>query len=206
MIADETRIISDAMNGDLDAFNRLVIAYQQLAFNVAYRILTDETTAEDATQAAFISAYKNLKSYRGGSFRAWLLRMVTNACYDELRRQKRRPTLPLEPQTEDGSDEMESPVWLADDAPDPEETYSQKELEQAVMDCLSRLPEEFRVISVLIDVQGMDYEEASQVVGKPLGTIKSRLARARLRLRDCMQRFRELLPAKFRLGIEDPHG
>ena len=99
---DEPALINDAKNGDLDAFNRLVLQYQDMLYNTAYRVIGDPVLAADATQDAFISAFRKLKSYRGGSFKAWLLRIVPNACYDELRRQKRRPTTPLEPLTENG--------------------------------------------------------------------------------------------------------
>ncbi|MCH8339878.1 MAG: sigma-70 family RNA polymerase sigma factor, partial [Chloroflexi bacterium] len=97
---DELALIQGAKSGDLDAFNRLVLNYQGLAFNVALRIMGDEPSAADATQEAFISAYRGLRRYRGGSFRAWLLRIVTNACYDELRRLKRRPAASLDEMTE----------------------------------------------------------------------------------------------------------
>ena len=201
---DEPYLITAAQNGDLDAFNRLVLAYQDMAYNLAYRMLANPDSAADAAQTAFISAYRALNTYRGGSFRAWVLRMVTNSCYDELRRQKRHPAAPLEPLDESGEDEIESPRWMASDDPSPEEEMEQRELEMAVQDCLQRLPDEFRVAVVMIDVQGMDYQEVSSAAGVPLGTIKSRLARGRLRLRDCLQRFGELLPAKFRLIHEVP--
>jgi len=195
---DEMAFIKYAQDGDLDAFNRLVLFYQDQAFNLAYRMLDDEDSAEDATQNAFIAAYRSLDSYRGGSFRAWVLRIVTNTCYDELRRRKRRPTTPLEPETSE-EEEMESPRWLADDGPSPEESAERAEIERAIQHCLEGLPDEFRVVAILVDVQGMDYEEVSQTIGKPLGTIKSRLARARSRLRHCLQGMGELLPAAFRL-------
>jgi RNA polymerase sigma-70 factor, ECF subfamily len=200
---DETQLVLAAQKGDLDAFNRLVLTYQEVAFNVAYRILSDEDASDDATQNAFLSAYRNINSYRGGSFRAWLLRIVTNACYDELRRRKRRPTTPLEPMDNDSEEEIESPGWLADDGPGPEEFFERKELDRAVQTCLEGLPDEFRVVVVMIDIQGFDYEEVSQVIGKPLGTIKSRLARARLKVRNCLQGVWELLPVEFRLGTEE---
>ncbi len=94
---DEIALIDQARSGDLDAFNHLVLTYQDMAFNLAARMLSDSDAAEDVTQTAFLSAYRSLSSFRGGSFRSWVLRMVTNACYDELRRRKRRPTVPLEP-------------------------------------------------------------------------------------------------------------
>ncbi len=198
---DELALILDAKAGDLDSFNRLVLAYQDLAFNLAFRMLSDEEAAADATQSAFLAAYRSLKSYRGGSFRAWLLRMVTNTCYDELRRRHRHPTTSLEPVTDD-DEEVETPRWLADDHPSPEDQLVQSQLEEAIQHCLQGLPDEFRAVVVMIDVQGLDYGEVSAAIGKPLGTIKSRLARARLRLRQCLQGFRELLPLSFRLEDE----
>ncbi len=199
---DETALIHDAQRGDLEAFNRLVLAYQDKLFNTACRILGDDDLAADATQEAFISAFRSITSFRGGSFKAWLLRTVTNACYDELRRKKRRPTVPLEPMTDD-NEEMETPRWMADPSLSPEEQTEIVDLDEAIQDCLDALPTNFRTVVVLVDIQGMDYEEAARVVRTPLGTIKSRLARARLRMRECLQGFWELLPAAFRLR-DDP--
>jgi RNA polymerase sigma-70 factor, ECF subfamily len=198
---DEAALIHDAQHGDLDAFNRLVLAYQDQVFNTALRILSDDDLAADASQEAFISAFRSITSFRGGSFRAWLLRTVTNACYDELRRRKRRPTIPLEPLT-DADEEVEAPRWLADTSMSPEQKAEAVELEHAIQHCLESLPADFRTVVVLADLQGLDYAEISTAARVPLGTIKSRLARARLRLRECLQSFRELLPAAFRLEEE----
>lgn len=198
---DEPVLIRDAQRGDLEAFNRLVLAYQDALYNTALRILGDEDLAADTTQEAFLSAFRALNSYRGGSFKAWLLRTVTNACYDELRRKKRRPTTPLEPESDDG-EEMESPRWLADPSASPEEQLDQAELEHAIQHCLDALPTDFKTVVVLADIQGLDYIEVARAARVPLGTVKSRLARARLRLRECLQAFWELLPAAFRLGEE----
>jgi RNA polymerase sigma-70 factor, ECF subfamily len=198
---DETALIQQAREGDLDAFNRLILEYQDMAFNLAARMLSDDDAAADAAQAAFISAYRSLDSFRGGSFRAWVMRMVSNACLDELRRRKRRPTVSLEPVNDD-DEEIESPAWLADDSPSPEDLMERAELDNALQTCLRGLPEEFRAVVLMVDVEGMDYQEVSLAVGKPLGTVKSRLARARLKMRDCLQQYRELLPSVFRLGGE----
>jgi RNA polymerase sigma-70 factor (ECF subfamily) len=198
---DEVKMIGYAQEGDLDAFNRLVLTYQDLAYNVAYRIMGEHAAAEDAVQEGFISAYRNLNRFRGGSFRAWVMRIVTNACYDELRRRKRRPTTPLEPLNQD-AEEVESPTWLEDPEESPEEFAERSDLSRAIQECLDRLTEEFRAVVVLVDIQGMNYSEVSDVVKSPLGTIKSRLARARYQLRDCLQGFGELLPAAFRLEEE----
>lgn len=198
---DEAALIELARDGDLNAFNQLVLEYQDMAYNLASRMLNDEDAAADVTQTAFLSAYRNLDSFRGGSFRAWVMRMVSNACYDELRRRKRRPTVSLEPVNED-DEEIESPAWLADDAPSPEDELERSELEHALQTCLSGLPDEFRTVVIMVDVEGLDYQEVSVAIGKPLGTVKSRLARARLKMRDCLGRYRELLPSVFRLDDE----
>lgn len=199
---DEIALIKDAQRGDLDAFNSLVLAYQDMVYYQAYRMMGEPEAADDATQEAFISAFRNMRSYRGGSFKAWLLRIVTNACYDELRRRKRRPTIPLEP-LDPHDEEIESPYWMIDPGETPEEAAQRTELANAMQDCLDDLPPDFRAIVILVDMQGLDYSEASKSMGKPLGTVKSRLARARMRLRDCLQGFWELLPAKYRLVDEE---
>ena len=194
---DESALIGYAQEGDLTAFNRLVLDYQDLAYNVAYRLMGEHASAEDAVQDAMIKAYKNIRRFRGGSYKAWLLRIVTNTCYDELRRRKRRPTTALEPSTRD-DEIIEDPKWLADPSESPEEHAQRSALSQAIQDCLDRLSDDFRTIVVLVDVQGMDYAEAAGVAGTALGTVKSRLARARRSLRDCLQGAGELLPAAFR--------
>ena len=198
---DEPALIQAAKGGDLDAFNRLVLEFQGLAFNVALRVLNDPAAAEDATQEAFIAAYRGLKSFRGGSFKAWLLRIVTNRCYDELRRRKRQPTQDLEPENEAG-ETIQDPRWLADPGESPEELAARAELARAIQRCLEALDADFRTVVVLVDIQGLDYIEAAQVLGRPLGTLKSRLARARTRMQDCLRGFEELLPADLRLRGE----
>ncbi|MFH1446517.1 MAG: sigma-70 family RNA polymerase sigma factor [Chloroflexota bacterium] len=199
---DEQALIQAALQGDIDAFNRLVLAFQDMVYNTAYRIIGEPDAAEDATQEAFISVYKKLHTFRGGSFKAWVLRIVTNACYDELRRRQRRPVTPLEPELDDG-ELMESVKWMIDDAPSPEDMLDNAELDQAIQHCIDALEEKFRVVVVLVDVAGEDYETASVAIQRPLGTVKSRLARARKKLQDCLQGFWELLPSGFRLNDED---
>jgi RNA polymerase sigma-70 factor, ECF subfamily len=200
---DEAALVSDARHGDLEAFNRLVLAYQGLAYNVACRILSDPHAAEDVTQSAFLSAYRNLNKFRGGSFRSWVMRIVTNGCYDELRRYQRHPETPLEPLDSDNDEEMDSPRWLKDENPGPEESYDQHQLNLAIQHCLAGLTEDFKAVVVLIDIEGMDYQEVSQIVDKPLGTIKSRLSRGRFKLKDCLKGLWEQLPAELRLDAEE---
>jgi RNA polymerase sigma-70 factor (ECF subfamily) len=156
----------------------------------------------DATQEAFISAYQKLEQYRGGSFKAWLLRIVTNACYDELRRRQRQPMTPLKPDLDDG-ETLESPYWIEDNSPNPEEQSEEAELQESIQNCINKLDKKFRTVLVLVDVEGMDYETTAEIVDTPLGTVKSRLARARDRVQECLQGFWELLPDLFRLNDEE---
>jgi len=193
---DEEKLIAKAQQGDVSAYNRLVLHYQDIVYNVALRIMKDPGSAEDAAQEAFISAYNALKQFRGGSFKSWLLRIVTNACYDELRRRKRRPQSSLDAITE----EIESPSFMADDSAGPEERQQQVELIDAVERCLEELPDEQRIAAVLCDVEGRDYKDIADIMSTSLGTVKSRISRARSKLRDCLREFGELIPADYRLN------
>jgi RNA polymerase sigma factor (sigma-70 family) len=195
---DESALIKQAQKGDVAAYNRLVLHYQEMVYNVAYRIMKQPQAAEDATQDAFISAYKALNRFRGGSFKSWLMRIVTNSCYDELRRRKRRPQSSLDEMTE----EYESPAFLRSSNDGPERHQQRVELAQAIEDCLAGLPDDQRVTAVLCDIEGYDYNEIAQITSVTLGTVKSRISRARAKLRDCLQGVAELLPAAYRLSGE----
>jgi RNA polymerase sigma factor (sigma-70 family) len=181
----ERQCIENARNGDLSAFNQMVIAYQDPAFRVALWMLNDEAIAEDIVQSVFLSAYRGIKHFRSQSIRAWLLKMVRNACIDEIRRQKRHPWVALEPKNAD-SDEVESARWCIDTHPSPEESVIKLETAQKINQALHQLPDGMCEVVVLIDVEEVDYQEAAVILGLPLGTIKSRLARARARLRQIL--------------------
>jgi RNA polymerase sigma-70 factor (ECF subfamily) len=150
----------------------------------------------DATQEAYISAYKSLNKFRGGSFKSWLLRSVTNACYDELRYRKRRPQSSLDENTEAN----ESSILLhSEKSPGPEEHSQQTELVSAIEACLEDLPEDQRTATVLCDVEGYDYSQIAEIMSSSLCTVKSRISRARSKLRECLQLSGELLPVEYRL-------
>ena len=193
---DEEAQIARAQAGDLQAFNKLVYNYQSITYNVAYRILHDQDAASDATQDAFLSAYKALDSFRGGSFKAWLLRIVTNACYDQLRRKKRQPTSSLDALLVDGSPQD----TFVDHTETPEAYTLRQDLGDVIQDGLDILPDDQRTTLVLADIQGMHYKEIAGMMGVELGTVKSRLSRARARLRDFLREQEELLPQRYRLN------
>jgi RNA polymerase sigma-70 factor (ECF subfamily) len=192
---DERALIASAQKGDARAFNQLVLLYQSMVYNLAYRILGDPDAAADATQDAFLSAFKAMRKFRGGSFKAWLLRIVTNACYDQLRSKQRKPTDSLD----DLPVEHDHVRYLRDPAEQPDEFVERQELSEVIQRGIRSLPADQRIVVVLSDVQGLSYQEIAQVMGLSLGTVKSRLSRGRTKLRDFLLRERELLPTQYRL-------
>ena len=193
---EEQALIQAAQTGDVTAFNELVLRYQTQVYNLAYHIMHDESAADDAAQTAFISAYRALKRFRGGSFRAWLLRIVTNACYDELRRHKRHPQISWE---EFGDVDEEANPHMADTSVSPEEALAQQELRDLLERTIAKLPQHQRMTLILVDQMGLSYKEAAQVMRVAQGTVKSRLARARRTMQSLLQSESELLPHRYRL-------
>ena len=196
---DEKALIDAACRGDVGSFNQLVLNYQSMAYNLAYRILGNRDAAADATQDAFLSVFKAIGKFRGGSFKAWLLRIVTNACYDQLRLKQRRPATSLDALLVLESAPVQS---LTDPGESPEEYAVRQELNRAIQVGIGTLPPEQRIALVLSDVQGLSYQEIAEVTGASLGTVKSRLSRARSKLRDFLLEQRELLPSQYRLKNE----
>ena len=189
----EQAYIELARGGDVDAFNMLVESRQRQAFNLAARLLGDRALAEDATQNAFMSAYRGLRQFRGGSFQAWLLRIVVNACRDMQRRRYRRPSVSLDDET------LGVGAGLQSTGESPEEHALRRELQQEIQRGLETLAEDQKLALVLVDIQGLGYQEAADALGANLGTVKSRLSRARAALRDYLRRRPELLPGELRL-------
>jgi len=195
MADEERRLVETAQRGDVESFNALVRLYEGRLYNLCYRMLGDADSAADAAQDAFLSAFRNLRSFRGGSFRSWILRIATNTCYDVLRARKRRPTTSLDIETDGGEDS--APLQIADSAESPDDFALRRELAAAIQHGLATLPEEQRIILILSDIQGLAYEEIADITDTNLGTVKSRLSRGRARLRDVLKAG-ELLPARYR--------
>jgi RNA polymerase sigma-70 factor, ECF subfamily len=185
----ENEWILFARNGDMDAFNCLVIRYQDSLYGWVVSIVNDEAQADDITQATFIAAYEKLHTYRSGSFKAWLFTIARNRSLDELRRRKRRPTLYLDDAGEDDRDRLE---LLPDHAPTPEERLLASEQTERIERLLGSLPEMFQQVLRLVDMEGLDYQDTARVLNLPLGTVKSRLTRARLKLRGLFEETRPL--------------
>ena len=193
---DEASLIAATQQGKVDAFNELVLSYQQQVYNLAYRILGDPASAADAAQEAFISAFQSIARFRGGSFKSYLLRIVSNRCYDELRRRKHRPATSFEDFGE--LDEEANPA-LINGHERPEEYTERQEMARVIQAGIKTLPPDQRITLVLSNVQGLSYQEIAETTAVSLGTVKSRLARARGKLRDYLRSQGELLPARYRL-------
>ena len=179
-------------------YNCVIEEHQTRAQNLALRMMGDWASAEDATQEAFVSGYRAFGSFRGDNLRSWLLSIVANACRDMLRARKARPAVSLDfsPLNAEGEE-----THLPDppsDTESPEDYALRRELGRTIEEGLQSLSEERRLVVVLVDVQGYSYEEASQIMRCNLGTVKSRLSRARLDMRDFLRERRELLPTRFR--------
>jgi RNA polymerase sigma-70 factor (ECF subfamily) len=192
---DEQALIASARQGDGRAFNQLVLLYQSMVYNLAYRILGDADAAADATQDAFIKAFKAMRKFRGGSFKAWMLRIVTNACYDQLRVKQRRPTDSLD----DLDIEQDHVRFLRDPAEQPDALLERQQLNQLIQTGINTLPAEQRVVVVLSDIQGLSYKEIAEAAGLSVGTVKSRLSRGRAKVRDYLVHHAEHLPPRYRL-------
>jgi len=195
MADEERRLVEVAQRGDVESFNELVRLFEGRVYTLCYRMLGDAESAADAAQDAFLSAFRNLKSFRGGSFRSWMLRIATNTCYDVLRVRKRRPSVSLDIEADDES--ASSPLQIADTAESPDDFSLRRELAAAIQDGLTTLPDEQRIVLILSDIQGLPYEEIAQITNSNLGTVKSRLSRGRARLREVLKAG-ELLPTRYR--------
>lgn len=191
----ESDLIARAQHGDLDAFNEIILLHQDALFNIALRTIGDEDRAADAVQDALIAAFRSLGTFHGGSLRAWLARTVVNKCYDEYRRSSRHPTLPLTPVVD--GEELEDWDWLRDPGPSLESRFDDSQLNQALQSCIKSLPFAHRAVLALVDVDGLSYEEAASTLRIPVGTVKSRLARARATMRLSLQNFSALLPSAY---------
>jgi RNA polymerase sigma-70 factor (ECF subfamily) len=199
---DETEValVARSQQGDVAAFNVLVERYQTLAYALALRMLGDPEAAADVTQDAFFSAFRAIQSFRGASFRgasfrAWLLRIVGNACFDVFRARVRQPASSLDELLDNETiGDAALPAALVDSSWDPERAALRAEVIAAIQDALLLLPGDQRLAVILSDVQGLPYDEIARIMDSPLGTVKSRIARARGHLRAILARQPELFP------------
>ena len=184
--AIDAALVEQAIEGNLDAFNQLVVRHQDHLFALVYRLVPDRDQAADAVQEAFFSAYRNLATFRGGSLRSWLGRIAVNAAMDMQRARKRRPSQPY-PELEDES--WQPPAGAESD---PERIAVLTERTKALSGALAEITDDQRAAIVLYDVEGYDYAEIAEMTGVSLGTVKSRIHRGRLALRGLLEGRMEL--------------
>lgn len=176
---DEKKLIARILKGDHDAFAQIVTAYEDKVYHLCFRMCGDRDQAQDLAQEAFIKAWRGLAFYKHeASFSTWLYRLTSNVCIDHLRRQKRRTAVSLT-----ADDEENTQLDVPDLAPTPEEKVLESQLHQAVSDAMGRLPEDFRLVLTLRVVEERSYDEIAEIMDLKPGTVKSRLARAREKLR-----------------------
>jgi len=195
---EEAMLIAKSQQGDVEAFGELVAIYEKQVYSVAYRFMGNPEDASDLAQEAFVRAFRAIKSFRGeASFKTWLYHIIANVCRDELRKRKRQPVVSLDAPivTEDGFIAREQDDWsLA-----PERVYESIELQETLQKLLNQLTPEYRQVLVLREIQGFTYEEIAQILECSLGTVKSRINRARKALRDLLAANQELFQRASRL-------
>jgi RNA polymerase sigma-70 factor, ECF subfamily len=200
---DEEQLIARSQRGDVNAFNELILHYQQTTYGVVYRMIGNADIAADVTQDAFIAAFRAIQSFRGGSsFRAWLLRIASNLACDHWRRTQRHVVESLDMLTDEeephAASDLSALVESGQEA-NPEEYVLSQELQELIQRGLQVLPLDQRVAVVLCDIEGLSYEEISITTQSNMGTVRSRIARGRARLRHYLEQYRELLPRNYRL-------
>lgn len=195
----EETLIAAAQRGDLNAFNALVLRYQDSVYNLTYRILGDPDTAADAAQSTFITVFRRFETYRGRNFRAWLLRVAINTCYDLLRYQNRHAAILLHDLVVENFDD--DPL-IPDSIATPEQAMQDRELSVAIQNCINDLSPDQRVVLMMRDIEGYSYQEIADTENTHVGTVKSRLSRARAGVCKCLQGYRELLPAEYHRSNE----
>lgn len=184
-MTDEKELIQRILNGDQDAFAQLVTAYETQVYNLCLRMSGNQEDAKDLAQEAFLKAWCGLRFYKFESaFSTWLYRLTSNVCIDFLRRQKRRQTISL---TQAEEDEQMRELEVADSAPLPEERVVHREQKKAIADAMKLLEEEFRTVLTLRVVDDLPYEQIAEILDLKVGTVKSRLARARIKLKSLLE-------------------
>jgi RNA polymerase sigma-70 factor (ECF subfamily) len=188
----EATLVERCRAGDLEAFDELVARHQSKIFNLCVWMLGDRDEAADAAQDAFVRAFRALANFRAdAALGTWLHRIAVNVCLDARAKRSRAPISysALESSDDEGESRSFDP---ADTADTPAQSFARREKRQAVLQALAQLPEHHRAVITLFDIQGRSYEEAAQVLELPMGTIKSRLNRARAALRQLLEERREL--------------
>lgn len=184
-------LVKKVKNGDMDAFTELVTLHERKAINFAYRMLRDENEAQDAAQEAFLRAYDKINTFQGNSsFTTWFFTILNNICLDILRKRARSADIISINQADSNDDEYE--LQIEDTAPGPYESLQKKSAMEVLEDAIARISDEHRAVIVMRDINGLEYEEIAKILDVSLGTVKSRISRARLAIRKILEDNKEL--------------
>jgi len=188
----ERVLIERSQQGDIESFEALIKKYQVYAYNIAYRMTSNKEDAKDITQEALIKAYKSINNFRfDSSFSTWLYRIVTNTCIDMLRKENKIKTITIDKSIE--TDEGEYQREIRDNRDLPEYMLEEKERREVIRRSIKKLSEKYREVLILRDIQNFSYEEISEITDLPLGTVKSRISRARYNLKEILSKEMEPL-------------
>jgi RNA polymerase sigma-70 factor (ECF subfamily) len=191
---DDRDLVGRARGGDPEAFTQLMMQYQVPLYNMALRMVGRPDDAADIAQEAFTRAWQKIRTLRDAPFKAWLFQIAANLCYDHFRRGKRYGSMPEDDQTS-------NVVSLGIATPDPQERAEASERNRLVRESIQALEPDMRLAIILRDVNGMAYDEIAGVMGVPLGTVKSRIARARAQVQERLQQHPDFFPT----SREDAH-
>lgn len=186
----EKALIQKAKQGDLTAFEELILKHEKIVYNVALRMMNHSEDAKDISQEVFLKAYRNIANFdERSAFSTWLYRITTNTCIDEMRKRKGKQSYSLEEELENEDGTMQRQI--ADEGDTPEESLLREERKSEILQALENLSAEHKAAVVLRDVKGLSYEEISEILDLSLGTVKSRISRARNQLKTEILKIRE---------------
>ncbi len=182
---NDEKLVKKVKNGDADAFEQIIIKYEKKIFGLIYNMLRNENEIEDVAQEVFIKVYKNLDKFNGdSSLYTWIYKIATNLCLDQIKKRKEVIYIDEKLQLDDGEVEIQIPS----DEKLQDEIYEQKELKQKLESCIDKLPEKQKVMIVLRDIKGLSYDEIAEILDLKLGTVKSQINRARLKLKELLEK------------------
>lgn len=196
MSNNEKDLVERAKSGDIEAFEQLVISCQKKVFNIAYRMIGNYEDANELAQEVFLKAFRSIKKFKGDSlFSTWIYKVTANVCLDEIRKRKKKVVISLDREIEFNDGEVKRQI--PDNAPTPDMEAETNELKSAVNESIAQLPDDYKSMIILRDIQGFSYDEISKIVNCPEGTVKSRINRARQALKKILQGKKELLNEEF---------
>ena len=181
---NDEELVKRVKNGDIDAFEEIIAKYEKRVFNLIYNVLKNDNEIEDVAQEVFVKVYKNIDKFQGNSsLYTWIYRITTNLCLDYIKKRKEVIYIDEKLQLDDGEVELQLPS----DEKLQDELYEEKELKEKLQKSIAKLPDKQRMMIILRDIKGLSYEEISEVLEMKLGTVKSQINRARLKLKEILE-------------------